>query len=142
MILYNVNPADNYAFSTMAGNFYDSGQPAKVQLGSGWCFLDQKEGIEWQLNALSNTGLLSRFIGMLTDSRSFMSFPRHEYFRRVFCNLLGGEVENGALPDDEALLGTMVQNVCFRNAGQYLGLALGASSKVLGAPAAASSDSD
>ena len=105
----------------------------KIQFGSAWWFLDQKEGIEWQLNALSNTGLLSRFIGMLTDSRSFMSFPRHEYFRRVFCNLLGREVENGELPDDEALLGTMVQNVCFRNAEQYL--SFGATSKAISAPA-------
>ena len=141
-IVYNLNPSDNYAFAAAIGSFQEAPVAGKIQFGSGWWFLDQKEGIEWQLNALSNTGLLSRFIGMLTDSRSFMSFPRHEYFRRVFCNLLGGEVENGALPDDEALLGTMVQNVCFRNAGQYLGLALGASSKVLGAPAAASSDSD
>src|SRR5207245_6167086 len=118
-ILYNNNPADNYVFASIAGSFQDGSIPGRIQFGSGWWFLDQKEGIEWQLNALSNTGLLSRFIGMLTDSRSFMSFPRHEYFRRVFCNLLGREVENGELPDDEALLGTIVQNVCFRNAEQY-----------------------
>jgi glucuronate isomerase len=121
-IVYNVNPADNYAFATAIGSFQEGPVAGKVQFGSGWWFLDQKDGIEWQLNALSNTGLLSRFIGMLTDSRSFMSFPRHEYFRRVFCNLLGREVESGELPNDEKLLGTMVQNVCYRNAERYLGL--------------------
>ena len=122
MIIYNVNPSDNYAFATAIGSFQEGPVAGKIQFGSGWWFLDQKEGIEWQLNALSNTGLLSRFIGMLTDSRSFMSFPRHEYFRRVFCNLLGREVESGELPNDEKLLGTMVQNVCYRNAERYLGL--------------------
>ena len=122
MIIYNVNPSDNYAFATAIGSFQEGPVAGKIQFGSGWWFLDQKDGIEWQLNALSNTGLLSRFIGMLTDSRSFMSFPRHEYFRRVFCNLLGREVESGELPNDEKLLGTMVQNVCYRNAERYLGL--------------------
>lgn len=122
MIIYNVNPSDNYVFATAIGSFQEGPVAGKIQFGSGWWFLDQKEGIEWQLNALSNTGLLSRFIGMLTDSRSFMSFPRHEYFRRVFCNLLGREVESGELPNDEKLLGTMVQNVCYRNAERYLGL--------------------
>src|SRR5712692_3698733 len=142
-IIYNLNPSDNYAFAAAIGSFQESPVAGKIQFGSGWWFLDQKEGIEWQLNALSNTGLLFRFIGMLTDSRSFMSFPRHEYFRRVFCNLLGREVENGELPNDEALLGTMVQNVCFRNVEQYLGFSFGATSKVISAPAAAaSSDSD
>ena len=125
-IIYNVNPSDNYAFATAIGSFQEGPVAGKIQFGSGWWFLDQKEGIEWQLNALSNAGLLSRFIGMLTDSRSFMSFPRHEYFRRVFCNLLGREVENGELPNDEKLLGTMVQNVCYRNAENYLGFDLGA----------------
>jgi hypothetical protein len=96
----------------------------KIQLGSGWWFLDQKEGMEWQLKALSNTGLLSRFVGMVTDSRSFMSFPRHEYFRRVLCNLLGSEIENGELPNDEALVGGMVRKICFENARQFLGLEL------------------
>lgn len=115
MILYNVNPADNYAFATMAGNF-QGGTPGKIQFGAGWWFLDQKEGIEWQLNALSNTGLLSRFVGMVTDSRSFMSYPRHEYFRRVLCNLLGSEMERGLLPNDEALVGKMVQDICYGNA--------------------------
>jgi len=119
-IIYNLNPADNYALATMAGNF-----PAKVQFGSAWWFLDQKEGIELQLNALSNTGLLSRFIGMLTDSRSFLSYPRHEYFRRVLCNLIGRDVENGELPDSEDLLGPMVRDICYANARRYLGLDAG-----------------
>jgi glucuronate isomerase len=122
MILYNVNPADNYVLATAVGSFQESATPGKIQFGSGWWFLDQKEAIEWQLNALSNTGLLSRFIGMLTDSRSFMSFPRHEYFRRVLCNLIGRDVENGELPSDEHLLGSTVRNICFENARQYLGL--------------------
>ncbi len=121
-IIYNLNPADNYVFAAMTGNFQGRGIPGKIQFGSGWWFLDQKEGIEWQLNALSNLGLLSRFIGMITDSRSFMSYPRHEYFRRVLCNLIGRDVENGELPDDEALLGTMVQNICYENARQYFRL--------------------
>ena len=122
MILYNSNPADNYAFATAIGNFQDGAIAGKLQFGSGWWFLDQKEAIEWQLNALSNTGLLSRFVGMVTDSRSFMSFPRHEYFRRVLCNLVGREMENGELPNDEQLLGEMIRKVCFENARQYLGL--------------------
>ncbi len=121
-IVYNVNPADNYVFATAVGNFQDGSIAAKVQFGSAWWFLDQKEAIEGQLNALSNTGLLARFIGMLTDSRSFMSFPRHEYFRRILCDLLGRDVQNGELPNDEKLLGTMVRNICFSNAQQYLGL--------------------
>jgi glucuronate isomerase len=122
MILYNLNPADNYAFATAVGNFQDGSIPGKIQFGSGWWFLDQKEGIEWQLNALSNCGLLSRFVGMTTDSRSFMSFPRHEYFRRVLCNLLGKEIEAGLLPDSEELVGGMVRNICFANAKQYFAL--------------------
>jgi len=123
-IIYNNNPVDNFAFSTAIGSFQDSATPGKIQFGSGWWFLDQKEGIEWQLNALSNNGLFGRFIGMLTDSRSFMSFPRHEYFRRVLCNLLGGEMERGELPNEENLLGSTVRNICFENARQYLGLEL------------------
>jgi glucuronate isomerase len=123
-ILYNVNPSDNYVLATAIGNFQDGSIAGKMQFGSAWWFLDQKQGIEWQLNALSNTGLLSRFIGMLTDSRSFMSFPRHEYFRRVLCDLLGRDVESGQLPDDEKLLGTMVRNICFANARDYLRLEL------------------
>ena len=121
-IIYNSNPADNYLFAAMLGNFPGDGIPAKVQMGSGWWFLDQKEGMEWQLGALSNLGLLSRFVGMVTDSRSFMSYPRHEYFRRVLCNLIGGDVERGELPNDETLLGPMIRNVCFRNAQRYLAL--------------------
>jgi len=122
MVLYNVNPADNYTFATAAGNFHDGKIAAKIQFGSGWWFLDQKEGMTWQLNALSNAGLLSRFIGMTTDSRSFMSFPRHEYFRRLLCDMLGREMEDGELPNDEQLVGTMIKNICFENARQYFGL--------------------
>jgi len=121
-ILYNLNPADNYAFATMLGNFQDGSAPGKVQLGSGWWFLDQKEAMEWQLNALSNLGLLSRFVGMVTDSRSFMSYPRHEYFRRVLCNLLGRDMDAGELPADFPLLGSMVRNICHENARAYLRL--------------------
>jgi glucuronate isomerase len=121
-IIYNLNPSDNHVIATMIGNFQDGSTAGKIQFGSGWWFMDQKEGIEWQLNALSSAGLLSRFVGMLTDSRSFMSFPRHEYFRRVLCNLIGREVEEGILPDREDLLGTLIENVCFKNAQSYLGL--------------------
>jgi glucuronate isomerase len=119
-IIYNVNPADNYMFATMIGNFQDGVTPGKIQFGSGWWFLDQKEGMEWQINALSNLGLLSRFVGMITDSRSFMSYPRHEYFRRVLCNLIGRDVENGEVPDDDALLGPMIRNICYGNAERYM----------------------
>lgn len=121
-ILYNLNPADNYVFATMLGNFQDGSIAGKIQLGSGWWFLDQKEGMEWQINSLSNLGLLSRFVGMVTDSRSFMSYPRHEYFRRVLCNLVGRDVENGELPADEPLLGQMIRNICHANARRYLAL--------------------
>ena len=123
-IVYNVNPRDNYAFATMIGNFQDGSVAGKVQFGSGWWFLDQKEAMEWQLNALSNNGLLAHFVGMLTDSRSFMSYPRHEYFRRVLCNLLGREMENGELPNDEGMIGGLVEKVCYQNARQYFGLSL------------------
>ncbi len=122
-IIYNSNPADNYVFASMLGNFQDGTIPGKIQLGSGWWFLDQKEGMEWQLNALSNLGLLSRFVGMVTDSRSFMSYPRHEYFRRVLCNLLGRDLENGEIPDDEMLIGNMIRNICHGNAQRFLALA-------------------
>ena len=122
MILYNVNPVQNYAFATMAGNFPRAGTRGRIQFGSGWWFLDQKEGIEWQLNALSNCGLLSRFVGMLTDSRSFMSFPRHEYFRRVLCNLVGSEMETGELPADLELCGRMIRDICYGNARAFLDL--------------------
>jgi glucuronate isomerase len=118
-ILYNSNPADNYAFATVAGSFQEGPTKSKVQFGAGWWFLDQREGIEWQLNALSNLGLLSRFVGMVTDSRSFMSYPRHEYFRRVLCNLLGQEMERGELPGDEMLVGAMIRNICYGNARNY-----------------------
>ena len=121
-VLYNLNPADNYVFATMIGNFQDGSVPGKVQFGSGWWFLDQKEGMEWQMNALSNLGLLSRFVGMLTDSRSFLSYPRHEYFRRILCNLIGQDVENGELPRDMNLLGGMVEDICFNNAKDFFGL--------------------
>jgi len=118
-ILYNLNPADNEVLATMLGNFQDGSIPGKIQFGSGWWFLDQKDGMIRQMNALSTLGLLSRFIGMLTDSRSFLSYPRHEYFRRILCNLLGTDVENGEIPNDKALLGQMVENICYNNAKQY-----------------------
>ncbi|MHB0946464.1 MAG: glucuronate isomerase [Sedimentisphaerales bacterium] len=121
-ILYNLNPRDNELMATMCGNFQDGSVPGKMQFGSGWWFLDQKDGMEKQINALSNLGLLSRFIGMLTDSRSFLSYPRHEYFRRILCNLLGKDVENDQLPSDIKLLGTMVENICFNNAQNYFGM--------------------
>jgi glucuronate isomerase len=124
MILYNANPVDNYVFATSGGSFQDAVAQGKIQLGTAWWFLDHKDGIEYQLNALSNTGLLSRFVGMVTDSRSFMSFPRHEYFRRVLCNLLGGEIERGELPRDWALIGGLVRDVSFENARRYFGLEL------------------
>lgn len=121
-ILYNINPADNELFATLVGNYQDGSFPGKMQFGSGWWFLDQKDGMERQMNALSLLGLLSRFVGMLTDSRSFLSFPRHEYFRRILCNLLGNDVENGELPNDMPLLGQMVENICYNNAVEYFGI--------------------
>jgi glucuronate isomerase len=121
IIIYNVNPADDYLFATMIGNFQDGSLAGKIQFGSGWWFLDQKDGIQRQISALSNVGLLSRFIGMVTDSRSFMSYPRHEYFRRVLCNLLGEDMEKGELPDDEPLVGNMVRNICYGNARRFFG---------------------
>lgn len=123
-ILYNLNPADNYIFATIIGNFQDGSIPGKMQFGSGWWHLDQKEGMEWQLNALSNLGLLSRFVGMLTDSRSFLSYSRHEYFRRILCNLIGRDVDNGELPRDILMLGNIVRDICYRNAKNYFGLAV------------------
>jgi len=122
MIIYNVNPVDNYALATMAGNYSQEGLRGKVQFGAGWWFLDQQEGIEWQLNALSNCGLLSNFVGMITDSRSFMSFPRHEYFRRILCNILGNEIEAGSLPDDEPMMARLIKDICLENAVRFLGL--------------------
>ncbi|MFI4861389.1 MAG: glucuronate isomerase [Phycisphaerales bacterium JB063] len=123
-VLYNLNPADNALFASMAGNFNQGPTPGKVQYGSGWWFLDQKHGIIEQLNALSNLGLLSRFVGMLTDSRSMMSYPRHEYFRRILCGLLGEEAQRGELPDDFGLLSQLVRDICFNNARDYFGLGL------------------
>jgi glucuronate isomerase len=121
-IIYNLNPADNDLIATMTGNFNDGSVAGKVQFGSGWWFLDQKDGMEKQMNALSNMGLLSRFVGMLTDSRSFLSFPRHEYFRRILCNLLGRDVEAGELPDEELpWLGQLVENISYGNANSYFG---------------------
>lgn len=121
-ILYNLNPADNEIMATMVGNFNDGSVAGKIQFGSGWWFLDQKDGMEKQINTLSNMGLLSRFVGMLTDSRSFLSFPRHEYFRRILCNLLGHDIENGEIPDDMAWAGQMVQDICYNNAKKYFKL--------------------
>ena len=118
-ILYNLNPRDNELITTMIGNFQDGSVPGKMQFGSGWWFLDQKDGMEKQMNTLSNMGLLSRFIGMLTDSRSFLSYPRHEYFRRMLCNLLGNDTEKGLLHNDIHLLARTVENICFKNAEKY-----------------------
>ena len=121
-ILYNVNPSDTFAFATLIGSFQDGEQPGRIQYGSAWWFLDQKQGITAQLDALSNAGLLSRFIGMVTDSRSFMSYPRHEYFRRILCDLVGQEVQRGELPNDDALLSRLVRDVCHDNAKRHLHL--------------------
>jgi glucuronate isomerase len=118
-VLYNLNPADNEVMATMIGNFNDGSSAGKIQWGSGWWFLDQKDGMTKQMNTLSNMGLLSRFIGMLTDSRSFLSFPRHEYFRRILCDLFGDEVENGELPNDVNWIGKVIQDICFNNAKNY-----------------------
>ena len=120
-IIYNLNPADNELFATMAGNFNDGSAAGKVQWGSAWWFLDQKDGMTKQINTLSNMGLLSRFVGMLTDSRSFLSFPRHEYFRRILCDLFGDEIENGELPDDLQWTGKVIQDICYNNAQNYFG---------------------
>lgn len=118
-IVYNLNPSDNEMMATMVGNFQDGSIAGKMQYGSAWWFLDQKDGMEKQLNTLSNLGLLSRFVGMLTDSRSFLSFPRHEYFRRILCNILGNDIENGLMPNDIELVGKMAQNICYNNAKKY-----------------------
>ncbi|MCL4121180.1 UNVERIFIED_CONTAM: hypothetical protein GTU68_003636 [Idotea baltica] len=121
-IVYNLNPSDNYLISTMIGNFQGGKMAGKMQFGSGWWYMDQKEGMEWQINALSNTGLISRFVGMLTDSRSFMSFIRHEYFRRTLCNLFGRDMENGEMPNDFEFVGGIVENICYGNAKRFLDL--------------------
>ncbi len=123
-ILYNLNPRDNEVMATMAGNFNDGSTPGKMQFGSGWWFLDQKDGMQKQLNVLSNMGLLSRFVGMLTDSRSFLSYPRHDYFRRILCNMIGEDIEKGEIPGDMELTGSMVRNICYRNARSYFGFDL------------------
>lgn len=120
-VLYNLNPRDNALMATMIGNFNDGSVRGKMQFGSAWWFLDQKDGIRNQLNALSNMSLLSCFIGMLTDSRSFLSFPRHEYFRRILCNLIGEDVVNGELPADMTHLGKIVQDICYNNTKEYFG---------------------
>jgi glucuronate isomerase len=118
-IIYNLNPADNELMATMVGNFNDGSVAGKVQYGSAWWFLDQKDGMVKQMNALSNMGLLSKFVGMLTDSRSILSFPRHEYFRRILCNLFGEEIENGEMPNDIEWVGNIIQDICYRNARNY-----------------------
>ncbi len=118
-IIYNINPADNDMMATMIGNFNDGSFAGKIQFGSGWWFLDQKDGMTRQLNSLSNVGLISHFVGMLTDSRSFLSFPRHEYFRRILCNLFAEDVENGELPADIPWLGKIIQDICYTNAKNY-----------------------
>ena len=120
-ILYNLNPADNELIATMIGNFNDGSVAGKVQFGSAWWFLDQKDGMTKQINALSNMGLLSRLVGMLTDSRSFLSYPRHEYFRRLLCNLFAEDVENGELPNDIEWIGKVIQDISYNNAKEYFG---------------------
>ncbi|MGD2093834.1 MAG: glucuronate isomerase [Phycisphaerales bacterium] len=123
-ILYNLNPRDNALVATMVGNFQDGSVPGKLQYGSAWWFLDQKDGMTEQINILSNMGLLSRFVGMLTDSRSFLSYPRHEYFRRILCDILGNDVESGLVPKDLDLLGKMVEDICYNNAKNYFPMEL------------------
>ena len=118
-ILYNLNPSDNELFATMAGNFNDGSIKGKVQFGSGWWFMDQKDGMSKQLNALSNMGLLSCFVGMLTDSRSFLSFPRHEYFRRLLCDIFGEDIEKGELPADIEWVGKIIGDISYHNAKAY-----------------------
>ena len=121
-IVYNLNPRDSEMFASMAANFNDGVVAGKMQYGAAWWFLDQKDGMEKQLNVLSNFGLLSRFVGMVTDSRSFLSFPRHEYFRRILCNVLGDEIQKGELPNDMKLIGTMVEAICYKNAKNYFSM--------------------
>jgi len=124
-ILYNLNPADNAVFASLIGSFQDGSVPGKMQWGSAWWFLDQLDGMEAQMRTLANVGLLSRFVGMVTDSRSFLSWPRHDYFRRLLCRILGDDARRGLLPDDRDALAGLVANVCFRNARDYFGLPLG-----------------
>src|SRR3569833_1915009 len=124
-ISYNVNPSDNPVFATIIGNYQDGSVPGKMQWGSAWWVLDQLDGMEAQMRMLSNMGLLARFVGMVTDSRSFLSYPRHDYFRRLVCRMLGEDVRRGLLPDDHELLGKLVADVSFRNARDYFGFKLG-----------------
>ena len=124
MVVYNMNTKDSMALATMIGNFQDPEIPGKMQYGSGWWYLDTKSGMEQQMEILSSVGLFSRFVGMLTDSRSFLSFTRHEYFRRILCNLVGQDMGNGELPDDKGLLGSLIENICYRNAREYFGFEL------------------
>jgi glucuronate isomerase len=121
-IVYNLNPVDNALIVTMVNNFNDGRTPGKMQFGSGWWYMDQKYGMTDQLNTLSSLGLLSRFVGMLTDSRSFLSYPRHEYFRRILCNLVGTDVENGEIPDEPSMVDMLIKNVCYYNAKNYFAL--------------------
>ncbi|HEY7867383.1 MAG TPA: glucuronate isomerase, partial [Psychromonas sp.] len=123
-ILYCLNPRDNEVLATMTGNFQGDGIAGKIQFGSGWWFNDQKDGMQRQMTQLAQLGLLSRFVGMLTDSRSFLSYTRHEYFRRILCNMLGRWVADGEAPNDLKLLGTMVENICFNNARDYFAIKL------------------
>lgn len=118
-IIYNLNPSYNEVFASMAGNFNDGTTPGKVQFGAAWWFMDTQDGMTRQLNALSSIGIISTFVGMLTDSRSFLSFPRHEYFRRLLCNIFGKEMEQGILPQDEKWIGEIIQNLCYYNAKNY-----------------------
>ena len=120
-ILYTLNPKDNYVLGSMLGNFQKAPVAGKIQFGSGWWFNDQRDGMESQMKALANLGLLSKFVGMLTDSRSFVSYPRHEYFRRILCNLVGGWVENGEYPDNPEILKEIIQGICYNNAEKYFG---------------------
>jgi glucuronate isomerase len=124
VVLYNLNPKDNYVFASIIGNYQgnEEGIAGRLQFGSGWWFLDTIEGMEWQLNSLSSVGLISHFVGMLTDSRSFLSPPRHEYFRRILCNLIGKDMDDGLLPDDFELVGGMVKNICYANAHKFFGM--------------------
>lgn len=120
-ILYNLNPADNELMITMAGNFNDGSRAVKVQYGAAWWFLDQKNGMEKHFRDLASFGLLRRFVGMVTDSRSFLSFPRHEYFRRILCNYIGSEIEKGNIPDDDDLVRPLIEGVSYKNAKEYFG---------------------
>jgi glucuronate isomerase len=124
MILYNLNPADNYLFACLANSFQDGSSAGKLQYGASWWFLDQEHGIRAQFDALSDLGLLSRFVGMLTDSRSLLSYPRHEYFRRILCDMLGSDVESGRLPDRREWITAMVEDICYRNAKNYFQFAV------------------